>query len=147
MNFTALVIHGLSALSVFSHIIGVRLLVAGGTLMFVAFAALAIACLAGGPGRRDAQLGCRNAQLAAGDACASGHPRRGVRALGAFESPGHDVHSQTRLSGFHRVGEAYQPAVVGYNRAMQGSRMQSRPGNGSHRDFAAGQCDRAFGVG
>lgn len=48
MNFTALVIHGLSALSVFSHIIGVRLLIASAILMLAALAGLLIGSFAGG---------------------------------------------------------------------------------------------------
>lgn len=40
MNFTALVIHGLSALSVFSHVIGVRLLLATGAMAVATLAAL-----------------------------------------------------------------------------------------------------------
>jgi len=47
MNFTALVVHGLSALSVFSHIIGVRLLIASGLLMAAAMTALLAAALFG----------------------------------------------------------------------------------------------------
>ena len=47
MNFTALVVHGLSALSVFSHIIGVRLLVASSVLLVVAIVGLAIGSLSG----------------------------------------------------------------------------------------------------
>jgi glycosyltransferase involved in cell wall biosynthesis len=50
MNFTALVVHGLSALSVFSHIIGVRLLVVSAALMLTAFAGLGIGWLIGGAG-------------------------------------------------------------------------------------------------
>jgi glycosyltransferase involved in cell wall biosynthesis len=42
MNFTALVVHGLSALSVFSHIIGVRLLIASGILILAALAGLIV---------------------------------------------------------------------------------------------------------
>jgi glycosyltransferase involved in cell wall biosynthesis len=50
MNFTALVVHGLSALSVFSHIIGVRLLLASGLLMLAALAGLLLSPLVtGGP--------------------------------------------------------------------------------------------------
>jgi glycosyltransferase involved in cell wall biosynthesis len=48
MNFTALVVHGLSALSVFSHIIGVRLLIASAILMLAALAGLVIGSFAGG---------------------------------------------------------------------------------------------------
>jgi glycosyltransferase involved in cell wall biosynthesis len=48
MNFTALVVHGLSALSVFSHIIGVRLLIASALLMFAALAGLIIGSIGGG---------------------------------------------------------------------------------------------------
>jgi hypothetical protein len=48
MNFTALVVHGLSALSVFSHFIGVRLLIASGLLMAAAVAGLLAAPLLGG---------------------------------------------------------------------------------------------------
>jgi polyisoprenyl-phosphate glycosyltransferase len=48
MNFTALVVHGLSALSVFSHVIGVRLLVLSAGLMLIAFAGLGIRWLAVG---------------------------------------------------------------------------------------------------
>jgi polyisoprenyl-phosphate glycosyltransferase len=47
MNFTALVVHGLSALSVFSHIIGVRLLIASAALMLAAVGALLFGWLAG----------------------------------------------------------------------------------------------------
>ena len=47
MNFTALVVHGLSALSVFSHIIGVRLLIASAILMLAALAGLVIGSLSG----------------------------------------------------------------------------------------------------
>jgi polyisoprenyl-phosphate glycosyltransferase len=47
MNFTALVVHGLSALSVFSHVIGVRLLVASSLLLVAAVAGLAIGSLSG----------------------------------------------------------------------------------------------------
>src|SRR5262249_35172057 len=42
-------VHGLSALSVFSHIIGVRLLVASGVLMFAALTGLTIGWLTSGP--------------------------------------------------------------------------------------------------
>lgn len=49
MNFTALVIHGLSALSVFSHIIGVRLLVASSGLVVAMVIGLAIGWLCFGP--------------------------------------------------------------------------------------------------
>jgi glycosyltransferase involved in cell wall biosynthesis len=42
MNFTALVVHGLSALSVFSHIIGVRLLVMSALLMLAAALGLSV---------------------------------------------------------------------------------------------------------
>jgi polyisoprenyl-phosphate glycosyltransferase len=45
MNFTALVVHGLSALSVFSHIIGVRLLIVSGALIGLLGAGLAAAWL------------------------------------------------------------------------------------------------------
>jgi polyisoprenyl-phosphate glycosyltransferase len=48
MNFTALVVHGLSALSVFSHIIGVRLLILSGLLMAAAMGGLAIGIARGG---------------------------------------------------------------------------------------------------
>jgi glycosyltransferase involved in cell wall biosynthesis len=48
MNFTALVLHGLSALSVFSHIIGVRLLITSGVLMVAALAGLVLTPLLGG---------------------------------------------------------------------------------------------------
>ena len=48
MNFTALVVHGLSALSVFSHIIGVRLLIASAILMLAALAGLILGSFAGG---------------------------------------------------------------------------------------------------
>jgi glycosyltransferase involved in cell wall biosynthesis len=48
MNFTALVVHGLSALSVFSHIIGVRLLIASGLMMAAALAGLIVTPLLGG---------------------------------------------------------------------------------------------------
>lgn len=48
MNFTALVVHGLSALSVFSHIIGVRLLVISGLLMAAACGGLTLGWLLGG---------------------------------------------------------------------------------------------------
>jgi glycosyltransferase involved in cell wall biosynthesis len=41
MNFTSLVVHGLSALSIFSHIIGVRLLIASSILMLIALGGLA----------------------------------------------------------------------------------------------------------
>lgn len=47
MNFTALVVHGLSALSVFSHIIGVRLLIVSGLLMAAAMAGLLAAAFLG----------------------------------------------------------------------------------------------------
>jgi hypothetical protein len=50
MNFTALVVHGLSALSIFSHIIGVRLLIASGLLMAAAIAGLLAAALYGSGG-------------------------------------------------------------------------------------------------
>ena len=48
MNFTALVVHGLSALSVFSHIIGVRLLVACSVLLLMAVVSLSLSWLSGG---------------------------------------------------------------------------------------------------
>ena len=48
MNFTSLVVHGLSALSVFSHIIGVRLLIASAILMLVALAGLIVGSFADG---------------------------------------------------------------------------------------------------
>jgi glycosyltransferase involved in cell wall biosynthesis len=48
MNFTSLVVHGLSALSVFSHIIGVRLLLASAALLALLFAGLICGWLLGG---------------------------------------------------------------------------------------------------
>jgi hypothetical protein len=42
MNFTSLVVHGLSALSVYSSVIGVRLLFATGTLILLTVAAIAL---------------------------------------------------------------------------------------------------------
>jgi glycosyltransferase involved in cell wall biosynthesis len=55
MNFTALVVHGLSALSVFSHIIGVRLLVASALLMLTAAGGLLVGWLCGGTQAADSQ--------------------------------------------------------------------------------------------
>lgn len=49
MNFTSLVVHGLSALSVYSHVIGVRLLVAVGVLMAASGGALAGYLVLGSP--------------------------------------------------------------------------------------------------
>jgi hypothetical protein len=40
MSFIALVVHGLSALSVYSHVIGVRLLVVAGTLIVLTASSL-----------------------------------------------------------------------------------------------------------
>jgi polyisoprenyl-phosphate glycosyltransferase len=48
MNFTALVVHGLSALSVFSHIIGVRLLIGSAALIGLLFGGLICGWLVGG---------------------------------------------------------------------------------------------------
>lgn len=45
MNFTALVVHGLSALSIFSHIIGVRLLIVSGVLMLAAGVGVVVGCV------------------------------------------------------------------------------------------------------
>ena len=53
MNFTALVVHGLSALSVFSHVIGVRLLLGGGVLMLLLVAGIACGWLCGGASLKD----------------------------------------------------------------------------------------------
>jgi polyisoprenyl-phosphate glycosyltransferase len=50
MNFTSLVVHGLSALSVFSHIIGVRLLIASSILMLVALSGLTAGWINGSAG-------------------------------------------------------------------------------------------------
>lgn len=50
MNFTGLVVHGLSALSLYSHVIGVRLLGLAGVVILASLAVLGLA-LAGGVGR------------------------------------------------------------------------------------------------
>jgi glycosyltransferase involved in cell wall biosynthesis len=54
MNFTALVVHGLSALSVFSHIIGVRLLIGSAALIGLLFAGLTCGWLFGGDSQANA---------------------------------------------------------------------------------------------
>lgn len=50
MNFTALVVHGLSALALYSHVIGVRLLALAGGVILASLGAFGLA-LAGGVGR------------------------------------------------------------------------------------------------
>ena len=47
MNFTALVVHGLSALSLYSHLIGVRLLALAGVVIAVCLGVLGLAFVGG----------------------------------------------------------------------------------------------------